>query len=374
SLGMRAIIYHELMDQYTSILERMAGPLCDALTGRSDGYETLEYLERSHLFLIPLDDERDWYRYHNLFGQFLRSRLERGFTDQIGGLHRAAAEWFSENGRPAEAVEHMLATGCSDRAAGLMAGCWREIYAAGQARTVAAWVERLPRDTLERHPTLEVAHCWTQCAQGRYDQAVTSLKVLSSGDRQQRLDPLDRDEMYTLESTIPLLEGRIEECHREVEVNLPKLSRTGSFAHGVASNALGFCLTTAGRFDEADAVLKRGLKSHSQTGSMYGTVFALCSLGWGELSQGHLTAGLAQYRTAMAHAREVIPRASIPGSVAAIFLADVLFEMDRLGEAEQLLSDHFALIPKVSILDVVVLGYLTFARIHFMQSRRKEAC
>ncbi len=357
----------------TSILDRLSGPLCDALTGRSDGYEMLSYLERSNLFVIFLDDEHQWFRYHALFGQFLRGRLERQSREQAPALHRCAADWFSENGRLEEAAAHLLEAGEEGQAAELMAGCWRKTFTKGLVGIVAGWVERLPAEILERHPELTLAYCWTLCARGRYDEGRTALAQLREQAVHARLSGIDRDEVYTLEPTILLFEGRIEECHRAVEENLPKLTRAGTFAHGVSSNVLGFCLTTVARFDEAAAILKRAQRSHSQAGSMYGTVYALCFDGWGLLSQGHLRTALVRYRAAFERAREVSPGYSIPGAVAATYLAGALYEADDLVEAERLLTDHFSLIPEGSTLDIVVLAHLTLARIRFLRSEKEEA-
>src|SRR5262249_13201553 len=97
--------------EQTSVLERLCGPLCDALTGGTDGQSVLEALDRANLFLVPLDDRRCWYRYHHLFGQMLRHALElrAAGTDHVAGLHRRASAWFAEQRLFAEAVEHALA-------------------------------------------------------------------------------------------------------------------------------------------------------------------------------------------------------------------------------------------------------------------------
>ena len=104
----------------TSILDHLSGGLCDALTGRSDGREILEELERENLFVVALDEERRWYRYHHLFADFLRSRLQRECPDQVEELHRRAAEWYEQNGWTSEAVEHGLAAGDVERAVQLV--------------------------------------------------------------------------------------------------------------------------------------------------------------------------------------------------------------------------------------------------------------
>ena len=95
----------------TSILDRMTGPLCDAITGRSGGYSTLAALEAANIFVTPLDEERRWYRYHPLFADLLRKRLQQNRPNQLPEFHRRASEWLQENGSMSEAVSHALAAG-----------------------------------------------------------------------------------------------------------------------------------------------------------------------------------------------------------------------------------------------------------------------
>src|SRR5918995_807442 len=138
----------------TSVLERMSARLCDALTGRSDGQEMLERLERENLFVIALDDKRRWYRYHHLFADVLRSRLQRGQPERIRELHRRAAAWYERNGWTSEAVGHALATQEHDRAADLVERVARKMWFRGEVMTLLGWLEALPEETRRRRPQL----------------------------------------------------------------------------------------------------------------------------------------------------------------------------------------------------------------------------
>src|SRR5262249_62108663 len=104
----------------TSILDRMCGPLCDVLSGRSDGAAMLERLERANLFLVPLDDEGQWYRYYHLFADLLRLRLSREQPELVPELHRRAARWLEANGWVVEAAEHLFAAQDMEAAAELI--------------------------------------------------------------------------------------------------------------------------------------------------------------------------------------------------------------------------------------------------------------
>lgn len=115
----------------TSILDRMSGALCDAITGRQDSLYLIETLEKSNLFLFALDDRRTWYRYHHLFAGFLRNRVRTDLPDEIAGLHDRASEWCEKNGHPAEAARYAIAGRRFQRAARLVETAGRELFRQG---------------------------------------------------------------------------------------------------------------------------------------------------------------------------------------------------------------------------------------------------
>ena len=131
----------------TSVLNRMCAPLCNALTGRADGAELIDEVNRANLFLIPLDDERHWFRYHHLFGGLLRHELTRTAPQQPSALHRQAAQWYAENGDPAEAIGHAISSGDGSLTRRLVAAHWRQHFNAGQLQTVRRWLDALPAET-----------------------------------------------------------------------------------------------------------------------------------------------------------------------------------------------------------------------------------
>ncbi|WP_028653242.1 LuxR C-terminal-related transcriptional regulator [Nocardioides halotolerans] len=140
----------------TAVLDRLTGPLCDAVTERSGGSQILESLDRRNLFVVPLDDQRRWYRYHHLFGDVLRAHLLAEQPDRAPGLHRRASDWYAEVGEPDPAVRHALAAGDAERAAELAE---RAIPALAQARREAvfrAWADELPEEVLRNRPVLAI--------------------------------------------------------------------------------------------------------------------------------------------------------------------------------------------------------------------------
>ena len=138
----------------TSILDRMCGPLCDAVLGSpsASGQETLEYLERANLFIVPLDNERRWYRYHHLFGDLLRQRL--GKPKEFAEFHLRASQWHEENGDLGAAFHHAIAAGDFVRAAGLAEAAWQGMTESFQMAAWLGWVKKLPEEVIHLRPVL----------------------------------------------------------------------------------------------------------------------------------------------------------------------------------------------------------------------------
>lgn len=142
----------------TSILERMSADLTAALTGRDDSQAVLEWLERENLFVVPLDEERIWYRYHHLFADFLRNRLRHASPRRVPELHRCAAGWYERHGMRADAVEHALAGGAFDHAADLIAALVEPLWARREPVTLRRYLDALPREMVLARPRLAAAY------------------------------------------------------------------------------------------------------------------------------------------------------------------------------------------------------------------------
>jgi LuxR family maltose regulon positive regulatory protein len=146
---------HQFLLQ-TSILDRLSGPLCDAVTGQDGGKAMLESLDRANLFLVPLDDRRRWYRYHHLFADVLHTHLLDEHPEQVAALHRRASQWYEQNRDPAQAIRHALAAGDVERAAGLVELAIPALRRSRQEATIRGWLEALPNEVVRVRPVLAV--------------------------------------------------------------------------------------------------------------------------------------------------------------------------------------------------------------------------
>ncbi|RPJ37129.1 MAG: helix-turn-helix transcriptional regulator, partial [Chloroflexi bacterium] len=138
----------------TSILDRLSGPLCDSVTGQEDGRGMLVALERGNLFVVPLDDQRQWYRYHHLFADVLQAHLIEAQPEQVSSLQQRASAWYEQNGYPSDAIRNALAAKDFERAAGLIELTWSAMDVSYQSSTWLGWVKALPEALIRDRPVL----------------------------------------------------------------------------------------------------------------------------------------------------------------------------------------------------------------------------
>lgn len=143
---------------HTCTLEHLCGPLCDAVTGQEGSQAILEALDRANLFVVSLDDERHWYRYHHLFADVLRSRLQQTQPTLVSELHRRASAWYEEHDLPAEAIQHALAAPDFERAAHLIERVYFSIALRGHVSTLLGWLNMLPDALVRTHAFLCIYH------------------------------------------------------------------------------------------------------------------------------------------------------------------------------------------------------------------------
>ena len=159
----------------TSILDRLCGPLCDSVTGQESGRAMLEILERGNLFVVPLDDQRQWYRYHHLFADVLQAHLIEAQSEQVSSLHQRASVWYEHNGYPPDAIRHALAAEDFERAAGLIELAWSAMDINYQSSTWLRWVTALPDVLIRARPVLSVGYAWALLDGGQLEASETRL-------------------------------------------------------------------------------------------------------------------------------------------------------------------------------------------------------
>lgn len=180
----------------TAILNRLCAPLCNAVTEREDGKVMLDVLEHSNLFVIPLDDKREWYRYHHLFAEVLQSYLRQEQPDRVPMLHRRASLWFEQNKLLPDAIRHALAAKDVERAADLVERIWLEMDLNYQYDTWLGWVKALPDEIIRAHPVISVGYAWALLGTGELEASEAHLR-----DAERWLEPENlREDDSTVEN------------------------------------------------------------------------------------------------------------------------------------------------------------------------------
>ena len=162
----------------TSILDRLSGPLCDAVTGRDDGTAMLKMLDRANLFVVPLDDSRRWYRYHHLFADVLQTHLLAERAEAANDLHRRASQWYGQHAEPSPAIRHALAAGDIDRAADLMELAIPELRRSRQEATIRGWLDVIPDEVARVRPVLAIGFIGALMAGNEFDDVEPRLNDL----------------------------------------------------------------------------------------------------------------------------------------------------------------------------------------------------
>ena len=176
----------------TSVLPRLSGSLTDAVTGRTDGRAMLETLDRDNLFLVPLDDQRRWYRYHHLFADMLRARLLDERPGEVAELHRRASAWHEQDGDTTAAVEHALAAGDVDRAAGLVEAVIPAMTKERREAQLRRWMEALPEEVYARRPVLANGYVGALMSTGEIRGVEPRLRIAEEWVEAARADPAGR--------------------------------------------------------------------------------------------------------------------------------------------------------------------------------------
>ncbi len=247
----------------TSILKQLNGSLCDALTGRSDSAELLEELLAANLFLIPLDDSGQWYRYHGLFSELLFSLLKRSQGEQINEYHQRASRWLSEHGRALDAVDHSLAAGDYARAIELMEENILSMLGGGHLWRVDGWIRALPPEWLGRSVKINLGFAWVYLLRSNFERVAFHFGQARSALESQPETPGAeklRAEILALEANFLQTQGKVKEAIAAGQEAL-RLADAGDFRlRGLASLALGGALRQADQFDQAVETLQEAIR------------------------------------------------------------------------------------------------------------------
>ena len=359
----------------TSVLDRLCGPLCDAVVGRPDGQQLLESVERASLFLIPLDEERRWWRYHHLFADLLRASLQSQFPDRVPELHRAAAAWYEEHGLPDDAIRHALAADDTARAARLVEEHLEEqVWRRAQGATLAAWLAALPAAEIHRRPLLTLGQAVAALMGGRLDEVEPLLEVaeraLDRGQAEPYRASLERrfSVLANIPAGIAVCRADLARMHGDAVAEqaaaraaLAHVTEQDELLGAVARYHVVFADWLAGRV----AVAERGLGEvfAERTASEQHDLVprAAFDLGAVQQARGRLRAAQQTYERGL----EVMgaDAASPSTGMLHVGLAEVHYERDELADAHRQVTTGIELCRRLAYLPALVAGLITLAQL-----------
>jgi LuxR family transcriptional regulator, maltose regulon positive regulatory protein len=262
----------------TSIVQRLTGPLCDALLGSSNSARRLVELERANLFLVSLDDRRQWYRYHHLFGDLLAHELSLAFPDDVVLLHRRAYEWHLRQGLVAEAITHAIAAGDYRQAAALVASSWLDFVNRGELMTVEDWTRALPPEVAGSDPRLCLARAWMLLVLGRPGEVEAEVRAAEQGTLPGPLgDGASSIEASAalVRTSARLLLGDVGAAAHSAAIASELEPDATSAARPHVTNAVGMAAFWSGDFDEADEAFAETVSAGEPAGLYAAEIYAL---------------------------------------------------------------------------------------------------
>ncbi|MGZ4585028.1 MAG: protein kinase domain-containing protein [Mycobacterium sp.] len=356
----------------TSITERTCGGLASALADVSRGQAMLEEIEQRGLFLRRIDDDADWFRYHHMFGEFLRRRLERDLPNRVERLHRAASTWFADHGYLNEAVDHALASGDATGAVDLVEQDETKLLEQSKMTTLLGIVKKLPPQLVVARPRLQLTVAWanillqhpppTYAALNRFEAAIARADLSAA----LRADL--RAEADVVRGVAEIFADRIGAVDDLVAVALSRPDTFHPRVAGVAHNVAAFAAIYRFDFDAAHRLLESATPYHELLGPFAG-VYSRCFAGIAYRHQLKIPAALQQFREAYAMGAEV-GRHSHAARLSGALLGEMLYETGELGEATRLLDESIQLGSEGGGADYLAARYVAGARIRAAQGDR----
>jgi LuxR family maltose regulon positive regulatory protein len=302
----------------TAILDRLNGPLCDAVTGQEEGNARLEALERGNFFVVPLDDKRHWYRYHHLFAEVLSAHLMAEQPDQVSTLHRRASAWYEQNDLPSDAIRHALAAKDFERAADLIERAVPAMRRSRQEATVLGWLQALPDELLHYRPVLSVHYAGTLLLSGELEGVEARLRdaerwldtkadmgelVLASSAE---MVVVDEEEFLRLPGSIAVYRaasalalGDVADTVKYARRALDLLPEEEHLGRGAAAGFLGLAYWTSGDLEAAHRSYTDCMARVQRAGHISDAIGCSIALADIRIAQGRLHEAMRTYEQAL---------------------------------------------------------------------------
>ncbi len=364
----------------TAVLDRMCGSLCDALyEGELEGdfrsgQEVLEYLEQVNLFIIPLDNDRCWYRYHHLFLEQLRHRLHRSSHNQMRALHLLASQWYEEEGLFLEAFYHAVEADDIERAARLLEGNGMPLHLGGATAPVLHWLSSLDRSVLNDRPALWVAYASALTVSGHpISNVEEKLRMAEAALQQKESSEEKRDlsgHISAIRAMLAIPQNDAEIIERHSKRALEQLRQDNLSIRTSATWTLGFAHQLQCNYALASQSYTEAIASGRATGNLLITIGATICLGQVQEAELQLYLSEKTFKQALKLAGD----SPLPSTCEAYFgMARILYHWNRLAEAEEYVHQAEKLALQLKTIDTPAACYVLLARIKLAQRDKTGA-
>jgi LuxR family transcriptional regulator, maltose regulon positive regulatory protein len=351
----------------TSILDRLYGPLCDAVTGGDEGEAMLAHLRQSNLFILPLDDEHRWHRYHHLFADLLGNLLRKAWPpESIRELHLRACDWYERNGRTAEAVNHALVAADFQRTARLIEDNSLAMVSRGELATLLRWIDALPEDVALSRPWLCIHQAWPLTLAGRADAAEPLLRQIEQQVPPQDLDSEGQEilgHVAAMRAMAAMMRGdmpqAIELAHRAGEL----LPADNVIPRNTTLYTLASAYQAQGEVERAERIQADVLKLGRAANNAWMVVRTLCDLADLQMIQGQLQRAADLCYEALQQAEERGARQLGIGGYALVQLGEIFYKRNDLVAAHDHALKGANLMQGWERPYEIVRGYTTLATI-----------
>lgn len=361
----------------TSILDRLSGPLCDAVTGSEDGQEMLEAVERENLFLVPLDDRREWFRYHRLFAGFLFDLLNRRYPDEVADLHRRAGRWYLAHDLPEPAFHHAVDSRDVELVRQIFERHFIVKLLGGEIKVVQRWLNALPEEWLTSYPLIVLARAGVLLATGQFDACAHCLDEVEQLARAKGEEvKLHQARVTALRCNIACFQNDLNRAEELAERGLRELpEKDHEFRAGIYG-ALGDTYARNGFWREAEESYRKLLDySHVptfrvQAVHVYG---ALADL---NIRRGRLRDAAGYWKKALAAIQQRENWGSYPLPLTGwvyIRMAELLYEWNDLAAAQDHLSSGLERAELGGDVRSMIAGYLIAGRLKLTQGDEEAA-
>jgi LuxR family maltose regulon positive regulatory protein len=350
-------IQHFLL--YTSILGRLSGPLCSAVSGRPDSSSTLEQIARANLFLVRLDDEQHWYRYHHLFADALQIRLQQSASPaEIAELHRRASRWYEAQGFTFEAIDHALEALDYGRAGQLIEQCAEAILMRGEVLTLLTWLKRLPEDELRAR--LYIFYAISLLLFGDPEEAIHYLHIAQTrfGD-----NPDVMDEVEIVRATAALFQGEPGLLETLSPLRDREHIRKKTFLCSLMNLNIALSAVLCGDMTASNQTLSEALVMAQATGNILMQTLYSVFLASLDVLEGRLQHAARIYRQTIQSAEDQAGQPVAVVSMAYLGIGEICREQNDLDAAGEYLTHGLALGKQWDNLELLIDGYISLARV-----------